>query len=71
MWKRISNFIGRFTADRSGAVMLVFSIVLIPLLLGVGMAMDYSRALKTKQNLNQALDAAALAVGSWPDLSET
>ena len=70
MWKRISNFIGRFTADRSGAVMLVFSIVLIPLLLGVGMAMDYSRALKTKQNLNQALDAAALAVGSWPDLSE-
>jgi len=51
--------------------MLVFSIVLIPLLLGVGMAMDYSRALKTKQNLNQALDAAALAVGSWPDLSET
>ncbi len=70
MWKWFSNFLGRFAAERSGAVMLVFGFVLIPMLLGIGLAIDYSRALKTKQNLAQALDASALAVGSWPDLSE-
>lgn len=70
MWERESNLLRRFADDRSGAVMLVFSIMLVPLLLGVGLAMDYSRALKTRQNLAQALDSAALAVGSWADLSE-
>ncbi len=70
MWQRISSFLGRFAAERSGAVMLVFGIVLVPMLLGIGLAIDYSRALKTKQNLAQALDAAALAVGSWADLNE-
>ncbi len=70
MWKWFSNFLGRFAAERSGAVMLIFGIVLVPMLLGIGLAIDYSRALKTKQNLAQALDASALAVGSWPDLSE-
>jgi Flp pilus assembly protein TadG len=70
MWQRLSIFLGRFAAERSGAVMLLFGILLIPLLLGIGLAMDYSRALKTKQNLGQALDSAALAVGSWADLSE-
>ena len=70
MWKWISNFFGSFAAERSGAVVLIFGIVLVPMLLGIGLAIDYSRALKTKQNLAQALDASALAVGSWPDLSE-
>jgi Flp pilus assembly protein TadG len=70
MWQRISSFLGRFAAERSGAVMLVFGIFLVPMLLGIGLAIDYSRALKTKQNLAQALDAAALAVGSWADLNE-
>ncbi len=71
MWQRISSFLAGFANHRSGAAMLVFSILLVPMLLGIGLAMDYSRALKTKQNLGQALDSAALAVGSWADLSET
>jgi len=70
MWKWILNIFGSFAAERSGAVVLIFGIVLVPMLLGIGLAIDYSRALKTKQNLAYALDAAALAVGSWPDLSE-
>lgn len=70
MWRRISALLAGFAEHRGGAVMLAFSILLAPMLLGIGLTMDYSRALKARQNLGQALDAAALAVGSWTGLSE-
>ncbi len=70
MWRRITKFFEKFANERSGATVLIFGILLVPLLLGIGLAIDYSRALKTKQNLGQALDAAALAVGSWAGLRE-
>lgn len=69
MWRRISSILSRFTADNRGVAALLFGIVLIPLMLGVGLAIDYSRALRAKQHLGQALDTAALAVGSWGNLN--
>lgn len=54
----------RFTGDRSGAIALIFGIALIPMLIGAGIAVDLSRAFLVKNRLGQALDAAALAVGS-------
>ena len=69
MWPSISGLLGRFSADNRGVAALLFGIVLIPLMLGVGLAIDYSRALRAKQHLSKALDTAALAVGSWGNLN--
>lgn len=69
MLQRIAKFLSRFCADHSGVTAIIFGILLVPLLLGIGLSIDYARALKTKQNLGQAIDAAALAVGSWADLN--
>ncbi|HDL17094.1 MAG TPA: pilus assembly protein, partial [Rhizobiales bacterium] len=71
MWRRISGKLGRFAADDQGVTALLFGILLVPLLLGIGLSIDYSRALRAKQHLGNALDSAALAVGSWVDLTES
>ena len=46
-------------------------LAIIPLVLGVGVAVDYGRALMVRERMQGALDAATLAVGSWPGLSDT
>jgi Flp pilus assembly protein TadG len=53
----------RFAADRSGVIAVVFSLTLLPLLMGVGAAVDYSRATAARTDLQSAVDAAVLAVG--------
>lgn len=47
-----------------GGVAIIFALTLIPLLLAIGLAVDTARAYAVKSRLQQALDAAALAVGS-------
>jgi len=59
-----------FAADRKGAAALLFAMTFIPSVIGVGLAIDYTRAQTMRQHLTQALDAAALAVGSWQGLTE-
>ncbi len=61
----------QFRQDAKGTVAVLFGIALIPLLLGVGVAVDYGRALIVRERLADASDAAALAIGSWPGLSQT
>ncbi len=69
---RVSGlYIGRYVREKTGAIAILFAI-LIPVLLGVaGMSLDYSQAYLVKQRLAQALDAAALAaVASSTDEQE-
>lgn len=54
----------RLMRDRRGTVAIIFALALIPLSLSVGLAVDTARAYAIKSKLSQALDAAALAVGS-------
>jgi Flp pilus assembly protein TadG len=54
----------RLMHDRRGSVAIIFALALIPLSLSVGLAVDTARAYAVKSKLSQALDAAALAVGS-------
>lgn len=54
----------RLTSDRRGSVALIFALALLPLCMAVGLAVDTARAYAVKSKLSQALDAAALAVGS-------
>ena len=49
---------------------VLFGLGLIPMVLGVGIAVDYGRALMVRERMQGALDAATLGVGSWPGLSE-
>ncbi len=59
-----------FARDRAGNVAILFGIALIPILIGVGIAVDYGRALIVHERMANAADAAGLAIGSWPGLSQ-
>jgi Flp pilus assembly protein TadG len=62
--------LSRFTRDARGNVALLFALTLIPLLIGVGVAVDYGRALIVRERLQDAADAAGLAIGSWVGLTK-
>ncbi len=59
-----------FARETGGSVAILFGVALIPLLIGVGVAVDYGRALIVRERMADAADAAALAIGSWPGLTE-
>ena len=59
-----------FTEDAKGNVAILFAFALIPILIGVGAAVDYGRALIVRERMNDAADAAALAIGSWPNQTQ-
>ncbi len=57
---RISAHFKTFAKDRSGQFAIIFSLCLIPILAGVGLAVDYTYAVQSKTRLHDATDAAAL-----------
>src|SRR3989337_2789053 len=59
-----------FAQDAKGNVAILFGLALIPILLGVGAAVDYGRALVVRERMADAADAAGLAIGSWPGLTQ-
>ena len=60
----------KFAADRGGNVAIIFALSLLPILAGVGAAVDVTRALQVKARLASALDAAGLAAGKRIDASD-
>ncbi len=61
MFNKLFN---RYCSDLSGAIALMFGLML-PIFVGVaGLSLDYSQAFLIKQRLAQALDAAALAAAA-------
>jgi Flp pilus assembly protein TadG len=71
----ISERLRAFRKDIGGNIAIIFGLAAIPMTLAMGAAVDYSRAFMVQQRLGQALDSAALAVGSSsevdPDVLET
>jgi Flp pilus assembly protein TadG len=63
MFGRIEKFI----ADRKGAFAIQFALMVVPLTVCTGLAIDGGRAFLARYELEEALDAAALAVGSTAD----
>lgn len=57
MWRR-------WMRHEAGNVAIIFALAIVPIMGGVGATVDISRAYIVKSRLNQALDAAGLAVGS-------
>ena len=57
--------------DQSGNVAMLFSLLLIPLVAMVGLAVDFGRVYSVTSHTQAALDAAALAAGRAAQLSPT
>ncbi len=55
------RFLKRFQKDTSGAIAIIFVLALVPLLLAMGFAIDYTSASTARSKLDTAADAAALA----------
>ena len=58
-----------FLRSTSGNVATIFAIALMPVSVMGGGAIDFAQAMKSRGRLAEALDAAALAVGSQANLS--
>ena len=54
----------KFWNDRSGAYAIIVSVVMIPALLAIGLAVDYSRLLRAQSHLQNLADGTALALAS-------
>jgi Flp pilus assembly protein TadG len=59
----------RFWASARGNVALVFALSIIPFMVLAGFAVDVGRAILVRERLGHALDAAILAVGAAPYLT--
>lgn len=70
-WFRLADLLRRVAADRSGAYAMVFALSLIPIVAAAGLAVDYGRAQMVRDELQHAVDAAALATARKSNLEET
>jgi Flp pilus assembly protein TadG len=61
----------RLAERREGAVAIIFGLCAIPAVIAAGMAIDVGRIYMVKIRLGAALDAAALAVGSETNQTQT
>ena len=71
MIAKLANRMMMFARATRGNVAMIFALVLTPLTVLSGGAVDLNQALNARTRLSQALDAAALAVGVQTSISET
>jgi Flp pilus assembly protein TadG len=60
LWSKLRRALRTFGAERSGNVAITFAIAALPVIGGVGAAVDYSHANSVKVALQAALDSTAL-----------
>jgi Flp pilus assembly protein TadG len=73
MGSRLTMLAGKmraFLRAKRGNVAMMFALACVPLTVAAGTGVDYTRALMVHQQMNEALDAAALAIGSTPGLNQ-
>jgi Flp pilus assembly protein TadG len=63
------RLLGRFAGSRSGSLMPILILAMIPLITAVGFSVDYTAAVQTESNMQQALDAAILSITTMPTTS--
>ena len=68
--RKFANKIAAFLRSKRGNVAMIFAIALVPLMIGAGAGLDFARAMLVRQQMGEALDAAALAVGSSTGLTQ-
>jgi Flp pilus assembly protein TadG len=62
--KKIAAMLQAFRRSKRGNVAMMFALALVPLTIAAGVGLDFARAMLVRQQIAEALDAAALAVGS-------
>jgi len=62
---RLYTVLKEFISNKSGNVAMIFGITLIPIMLSVGAAVDYSRAQNLENKVAHATDAALLAATAY------
>ena len=67
---KLADLVRRAAADRSGSYAMLFAFSLIPLVAAAGLAVDYGRAQVVRDELQHAVDAAALATARKSNLEE-
>jgi Flp pilus assembly protein TadG len=70
MWTRARNLLRDFITSRRGNVAMMFGIALVPMTIAAGAGLDYARGALVRSQMSDALDAAALAVGSTTGLTK-
>src|SRR5947209_14858391 len=70
----LAAFPRRFRKDDRGSVAVIFAVAIVPILLGIGAAIDFSRANSVRNTMQAALDNALLAGGkdgstSWSQIA--
>ncbi len=58
---RLMALLPRFRRDRRADIAIIFAIALVPILIAIGCAVDYSMATRMKAKLQSAADAASVA----------
>ena len=66
-----SRIFRSFLTRRDGNVAMVFGLSVIPFFVLAGMAIDIGRTVVVRERLGHAIDAAILAVGAAPELSQS
>jgi len=69
--RKVADKARAFLKSKRGNVAMMFALALVPLMIGAGAGLDYARAMLVRQQMGEALDAAALAVGSTTGLDRT
>jgi Flp pilus assembly protein TadG len=72
----VKRALARFAADRRGNIALIAGLAAVPLVVVVGVAIDYTRAAGSRADLQSAIDAAVLAgardaSASWTTVAST
>ena len=60
VWTKFRNALRAFRAARGGNVAITFAFATLPIIAGVGAAVDYSNANAVKAAMQAALDSTAL-----------
>jgi Flp pilus assembly protein TadG len=66
----ISRSIRRFRREDKGVVLILVVLLVVPILIIVAVGIDFGQTLVVKRQLSGAVDAAALAIGIDPTLTE-
>lgn len=68
---RLASLARRFARDQSGAVAMIFGLMLIPMAAMIGLAVDFGRVYAVNSSTQVALDSAALAAGRVAQVEST
>ncbi len=67
LWRKSRAFIRATSAN----VAMMFGLSLLPLAIAAGAGLDFAHAMMERSDMSDALDAAALAVGAQPGMSQS